>query len=78
MTAMVDELYTALRALGLEDDLAKKAAKAVVSIEDKQQLVTKADLAEVESRIIKWNIATMGILTGIWTAIGIALRVIRP
>lgn len=56
----------------------KKAAKAVVSIEDKPQLVTKADLAELESRIIKWNLATMGILTGIWTAIGIALRIIRP
>ena len=74
MTTIVSELYTALRAAGVEDDIAKAAARAVLAAEDKAQLVTRADLAEAKTEIIKWNVATMGLMTAIYSAISIALR----
>ena len=44
MTTIVSELYDALRKAGVDEDLARAAAKAVIAAEDKEQLATKADL----------------------------------
>jgi hypothetical protein len=35
----------------------------------KEQVATKADLAELKAELIKWNIGTMTAMTGIFTAI---------
>jgi hypothetical protein len=59
VTVMVAELYEALR----------KAARAVLAAEARTDLVTKTDLAELESRLIKWNVGAMAVLTGIFAAI---------
>lgn len=60
MTTMINELYDALRKAGVDEDIARKAAQAVLGAEDKDKLVTKdhlqAQLAEVKGEItlIKW------------------------
>ncbi len=45
---MVAELYDALRKAGVDDQLAKDAARAVVAAEARNELATKADLAELK------------------------------
>ena len=76
MTVLVSEVYEALKQAGIQDDTAKAAAKAVISVEDKETLATKADLlalkadmAELKTDIIKWNMALMISMTGIFAAI---------
>lgn len=58
MTTMINELYDALRKAGIDEDIARKAAQAVLGAEDKDKLVTnlQAQLAEVKGEItlIKW------------------------
>jgi hypothetical protein len=77
MSVMVEELYTALRQIpGLSDEQARAAARAVVSAEQTGLLATKADLAQLETRVIKWNVGTMGLLTIIYGAINVLLRVL--
>jgi hypothetical protein len=44
MTTLVIEIYEALKKAGVEEDLARSAARAVISEEEKEQLTTKADL----------------------------------
>lgn len=88
MTTMVSELYTALKAAGVEDDIAKAAARSVIAIEDKEQLATKADLtalhltlkaeiAEFKAEITKTVITTMLAMTAIFSAISAALRFVK-
>ncbi len=48
MTIMVTEIYDALKKAGVDEDLARAAAKAVVGAEEKDKLATKADLAELK------------------------------
>lgn len=76
MSLLVSESYDALKQAGVEDDTAKAAAKAVISVEDKEILVTKADLfalradmAELKTDIIKWNMALMISMTGVFAVI---------
>ena len=68
MSTIVIELYDALRAAGVSDEQAKAAAGAVVS--GGEGLVTRTDLAvvkadllttmaEMETRIIRWNVGTI-------------------
>lgn len=79
MTALVFELFEALKRAGVDEETARRAAQAVLSIDDKSQLATKADLIElriaIETRLarletditwIKW------IITG-----GVGLYVLR-
>jgi hypothetical protein len=47
MTQMVSELYDALRSVGVADDTAKSAARAVIAAEEKDRLATKADINEL-------------------------------
>lgn len=58
MTTVVFELFEALKKVGLDEDMARKAAQAVVGVEEKEHLATKADilalktdLAALEARI---------------------------
>ena len=69
MRMIVLELYEALKKAGVEDDLARAAAKGVVSVEDKSQLATKPDLADLRTDLIKWNVGAMVALTAIFAVI---------
>jgi hypothetical protein len=48
MTTLNIELLDALKKAGVDDETARAAAKAVLGIEAKEQLATKADLAELK------------------------------
>jgi hypothetical protein len=50
MTAI--ELFEALKAAGVEDDIARRAAHAVLSVEDRAALAMKADLAELKAELL--------------------------
>lgn len=73
MSTMVDELYDALRKAGVDEQLARDAARAVMGAEARTDLVTKADLAaglaELKADVIKWNVGAMAVLTAIFAAI---------
>src|SRR4029434_84843 len=85
LTSMVVELYQALKAAGVEDDIARAAAKSVIAIEDKSQLATKADLqelrsdmrlemAELKMDLIRWSVGTMIAMGALFAAIVRFLR----
>ncbi|HMF95111.1 MAG TPA: hypothetical protein VKE96_12485 [Vicinamibacterales bacterium] len=87
MTQMVSELYDALRAAGVQDDMAKAAARSVIAIEDKETLATKsdllalkADLAELKADLTWRIVVAMSFQTAtIAMIIAILLRVMgRP
>lgn len=73
MSTMVAELYDALRKAGVDEQLARDAARAVLGTEARTDLVTKADLAaglaELKADVIKWNVGAMAGLTAIFAAI---------
>lgn len=70
MSTMVVERYDALRKAGVEEELARAAAKAVIGVEGKNNtLATRADLAELKADLIKWNVGAMAVLTAIFAAI---------
>ena len=73
MTSMVSELFEALKAAGVDDDKAKAAAQSVVGLEKHDELATKQfiaqALAELKADIMKWTVAMMVALTGIFAAI---------
>jgi hypothetical protein len=69
MTALNTELLDALRKAGVDGETARKAAQAVLGVEAKEQLATKADLVELKTELIKWNVGTMIAMTGIFAAI---------
>jgi len=66
---MVAELYEALRKAGVEDDLARAAAKAVLHAEARTDLATKADLAELKTDLTWRILLAMGVLTAIFSFI---------
>jgi hypothetical protein len=66
---MVVELYDALRKAGVDEQLAKDAARAVLAADARTDLATKADLAELKADLIKWNVGAMAVLTAIFAAI---------
>ena len=73
---MVTELYDALRKVGVDEQLARDAARAVLGYEVRTDLATKADIAELKiamadmrAELIKWNVGAMAALTAIFTAI---------
>lgn len=77
MSTMVSELYDALRQqAGVDDQLARDAARAVLGVEARTELATKTDLAELKALlaewkadVIKWNVGAMAVLTAIFAAI---------
>lgn len=78
MSTMVAELYDALRKAGVDEKLARDAARAVLPADaeiefatkaDLVDLVTRADLAELRVELIKWNVGAMAVLTAIFAAI---------
>ena len=69
MTTINLELLDALKKAGVDDDTARAAAKAFLRVEAKDQLATKADLAELKAELIKWTAGTMIAMTGIFAAI---------
>jgi len=88
MTTMVSELYTALKAAGVEDEVARAAAKSVMAIEDKALLATKADVselraemrqgfAELKSELTKTIVTMLIAMTALFSAISAALRFVK-
>lgn len=69
MSTMVAELYDALRKAGVDEQLAKDAARAVLAADARTDLATKADLSELKADLIKWNVGAMAIMTAIFAAI---------
>jgi hypothetical protein len=80
MSRMVAELYDALRKAGVDEQLAREAAQAVLPADAMTELATKADLtelradvradiAELKAELIKWNVGAMAVLTAIFAAI---------
>ncbi len=80
MTTRVVELYEALTQAGVDEETAKKAARAVSSIESMESLATTHDMErlrlELEGKmeamktdIIKWNTGTLLAATGIFALI---------
>ena len=76
MTTLNIELLDALKKAGVDDETARAVAKAVLGIEAKEQLATKADLAELKAEIqamlnrqLQVMMGMMVALTGIFAAI---------
>ena len=69
MSVMVTELYEALRSVGLDEAMAKAAARSVLPKEARTDLATKTDLAELKADLIKWNVGALAVLTAIFAAI---------
>jgi hypothetical protein len=69
MSILVAELYDALRKAGVDDDLARAAAMAVIGVEQRTDLATKADLADLKAELVKWNVGTLVAMTGLFAAI---------
>jgi hypothetical protein len=72
MTTLVVEIYEALRKAGVEEDLARAAARAVIGAEEKEKLATKADLAEFKAELkvdianVRTEIERMGRVVIMW------------
>jgi hypothetical protein len=69
MSTIVVELYDALNAAGVRDDQARAAAAAIIATEAREGLATKADLAPLEPRLIRWNVGTIIAMTAVFAAI---------
>lgn len=63
------ELYDALGAVSVSDDQARAAAAAIISTEAREGLATKADSAQLEARLIRWNVGTVIAMTAVFAAI---------
>ncbi len=76
MSRMVAELYDALRKAGVDEQLSKEAARAVLPADAINDLATKIDLAllrtelaELKADLIRWNVGAIAVLTAIFAAI---------
>lgn len=84
MTTMISELYVALKAAGIDDEIARAAARSVIAIEDKEHLATKADIAELKTNLAelkadltKTMVTLMFAMTALFSAISAALRFVK-
>jgi hypothetical protein len=72
MTTLVVEIYETLKKAGIEEDLARSAARAVIGAEEKEKLATKADLAELKAELkvdianVRTEIERMGRVVIMW------------
>jgi len=75
---MIAELYEALKAAGVDDTLARRAAQSVISGELREELVTKSylkgELAELKTDIIRWNVGTIMAVVAIVLSVSRFLR----
>jgi hypothetical protein len=76
VTTIVMEIYEALKAAGIDDEVAKAAAKAVIGVQEKEHLAIKLDIQQLRTdmtdlkvELIKWNVGTLIAMTGIFAAI---------
>jgi hypothetical protein len=80
MSTIVAELYDALKTAGVPDDQAKAAAGAIVGRSTQSGLATKsdlsqlesllkADMSELEARLIKWNVGMIINMTSVFAGI---------
>ena len=73
--AIALEIYEALRSVGVEDAKAKSTAeKFDQALEGRLErelkgLATREDLAQLEARLIKWNVGTIIAVAGLTLAI---------
>jgi hypothetical protein len=49
VTTIVMEIYEALKAAGIDDEVAKAAAKAVIGVQEKEHLATKLDIQQLRT-----------------------------
>jgi hypothetical protein len=81
---MVNALYDALKAAGVDETLARNAAQSVLGVDDKTELATKqdlaelklamkADLAELKASLIVWGVGVMFTAMGVYSAIMVAI-----
>jgi hypothetical protein len=71
MTSINQELYEALIAAGAPDEAAKRAAASVLSHDQRTDLATKVDLAELRAEM--WKIA--GAQTILLIGVMVALKI---
>ena len=64
---MVGELYDALRKAGVDEQLARDAARAVLGADARTELATKADLAELKAAT-KADLAELRAVMSEWKA----------
>jgi 3-methyladenine DNA glycosylase AlkD len=86
VTTLSIELLDALRAAGVDEDIARKAAATVLTETDKEHLATKVDLLALredilnfKNEMIRWMVGIMLAQTGLIAALlfGFA-KFIRP
>ena len=53
MSTVVAELYDALRQAGVEQELARRAASAVLAVDDRMDLATKTDLLALKTDFVE-------------------------
>jgi len=69
MSTRVAKLYFALRKAGVDEQMAKHAARAALGADPRTDLATKAALADLKIALIKWNVGAMAVMTAIFAAI---------
>ena len=63
-------LYKAFIEVGASEESASKAAEDVIRVSQLEQLATKSDIANLESRLIKWMVCSLPVFAGIIIALG--------
>ncbi|MCY4363838.1 MAG: hypothetical protein OXE42_16930 [Gammaproteobacteria bacterium] len=58
-------LYKAFIEVGASEESATKAAEDVIRVSQLEQLATKADIANLETRLIKWMVGSLFVFAGI-------------
>lgn len=76
MSLVVVELLDALKAAGVSEEQARAAASAVIGAESEQGFATKgdiavlrADLGQLEARLLRWFVGTLIAMTAVFAAI---------
>ena len=63
-------LYKAFIEVGASEESATKAAEDVIRVSQLEQLATKSDIANLESRLIKWMVGSLFVFATIIIASG--------
>jgi hypothetical protein len=69
MSTRVAKLYCALRKAGVDEQMAKHAARAALGADPRTDLATKAALADLKIAVITWNVGAIAVMTAIFAAI---------
>ena len=69
-------LYKAFIEVGVSEERATRAAEDVIQVSQLPQLPTKADIANLETRLLKWMVGSLFVFAGIVIAgIGIMIQI---